>query len=423
MKRYLVLWLATTVALMLAVALLNVVVDPYGLYRWIDVPGFNAVKPKAGPHGAIVKTYQVLRAQPRTLILGNSRAEVGFDPRHAAWPVDARPVFNMALPGTGPTTSLDHLEHALAAAASGDSPKITMIVWGVDFPDFLTDARTPARAATPRRPNRRLLVNPGGTRNPSRWLQSLRDHAEATLTLGALTDSVQTLSKRSDPNVADLTPLGFNPMGDYVRITADEGYWRTFRQKDIDNTRAYLRRPKDIFDASGRWSADLGDLRRVLDLCRRHGIVLKLVIYPIHAHLLEIIRITDHGPAFDTWKRALVGIVADEAREAQGPSFAFWDFSGFHRYATERIPAEGDLRTKMQWYWEAGHFKRELGDRVLDRVLEVPSADQDFGIRLDASNVESQIAAMHSAERDYRQTVPAEIEALERIAAGLRPRR
>jgi len=84
MQRYLSFWLALTGCLILLVGLCNLVVDPYGLFRFVDKPGFNSIKPKSGVHGSMVKAYQVLRIQPRGLILGNSRAEVGFDPTNAA---------------------------------------------------------------------------------------------------------------------------------------------------------------------------------------------------------------------------------------------------------------------------------------------------------------------------------------------------
>ena len=422
MKRYLTVWIVVTVALLAAVALLNIVVDPYGLYRIVDAPGFNAIKPKSGPHGSMVKAYQVVRVAPRALILGNSRAEVGFDPERFARLVDRRPAFNLALPGTGPSTTLAVLQHAIAVDTAGRGPKIEAVVWGVDFPDFLTDPKTPGSTAYAA-PDRRLLVGPDGAANPARAWQHARDLGEATLTLGALFDSAQTLASQRNAYAADLTPLGFNPMRDYVKIAADEGYWGTFRQKDLDNTRAYLRRPTAIFDASGRTSPDLTDLRRALDVCRRHHVALTLVIYPIHAHLLEIIRLTDHWTAFEAWKRAVVAIVAEEARASGGAPFPLWDFSGFHRYATEPVPKPGDRRTAMQWYWEAGHFKRELGDKVLDRALGAAGADHEFGVLLDPSNVEQQIATTRDQERAYRAGVPDEVAALEKLAIELRPRR
>jgi hypothetical protein len=423
MRRYLGWWTAATLALVVVVAAINAIVDPYGMFRWVDAPGFNATKPKSGLHGGTVKPYEVLRVRPNALILGNSRVEVGLDPNSAAWPAVVRPVFNYGLPGTGPDATLSSLEHVLAAADEGRIPLPKVIVWGVDFPDFLDDPNAPPRPPEGRRPDPRLLVNPDGSRNGrARTMQAVRDYGEATLTLGALVDSTITVAARNDPAAAGITALGFNPLAEYRKVTADIGYRGVFEQKDIEDTRAYYRRSRSVYDASGVSSPDLADMRRILDLCRSHGVPLKLLIYPIHAHLLETIRTTDHWSVFETWRRAIVKIVADEAQAAHADPFPLWDFSGFHRWSMEAVPAAGDHRTRMQWYWEAGHYKHELGDLMLARVFGAPDAPADFGVLLDTNNVEAVLASMRTGEADYRARFPDEVAGLERLATELAPR-
>lgn len=418
MRRYLLVWLGLTGALLCTVALVNLAVDPYGLFRVIDRPGFNHVKPKAGAHGRMVKAYQVLRVQPRGLILGNSRAEVGLDPRHPAWPASAQPVFNLALPGTGTQTTLRYLQHVLHGKAGQDKP--TLVVWGIDFMDFLVDARKQRARAAPGKEGRRLLALPDGAGNPARPMQMARDYAEATLTLSAFLDSLETLRSQGDPHSADLTPLGFNPMRDYLAIAAAEGYRSLFRQRDLQNMRDYLRRPRDIYDADGRSSPALDDLRQVLKLCRENGIDLRLVIYPYHAHLPEIIRLTGHGPAFEDWKRAVVHIVDEEARARGGQSVPIWDFSAIEALTSEPVPAPGDRRSRMRWYWEAGHYKRELGDLMLNRIFAVANPEHpEFGVRLTQTNLESVIAATREQAAAYRSEHAADVAQLADMAAHL----
>ena len=67
-------------------------------------------------------------------------------------------------------------------------------------------------------------------------------------------------------------------------------------------------------------------------------------------------------PAYEDWKRELVRRV-DAARGTM--DVELWDFTGFSPYADERVPRPGDTRTELQWYWEAGHFKKSLGDQML----------------------------------------------------------
>lgn len=419
MKRYLIVWLSLVGIILLVVATFNLVVDPYGLFRLVDRPGFNSIKPKAGAHGAMVKAYQVLRVQPNGLILGNSRAEVGLDPGHQAWPDDTRPVFNLALPGTGTRTTLHYLEHVIANWKMGKSSKPEVVVWGVDFMDFLVDNRVPRRPPAASKEDKRLLANQDGSYNSARPLQVGRDYAEATLTLSAFLDSIQTLVSQRDQYAEDLTSFGFNPMHDYQKIAADEGYWALFRQRDLENIKAYLRRPKDILGADGHTSPPLDDMRQIQNLCRQHGIALHLITYPYHAHLLEIIRITGHWPAFETWKRTMVNIASAEAGVHGGPPVHLWDFSEFNDLTREAIPETGNRRATMRWYWEGGHFKRELGDLILNRIFERHAAAVEFGILLNSVNVDGQIAAVRGQEIAYRESHAKDVQELERIASQI----
>jgi hypothetical protein len=405
---YLFVWLTATVALLFAIATFNVMVDPYGLFRLVDKPGFNRIKPTAAAQGAMTKAYQVLRVQPRGLILGNSRAEVGIDPNHPAWPEYARPVYNLALPGTGTTTSLRYLQHALVATDGNPTARPKMVVWGIDIMDFLTDPTVMRSTPSIGKDDRRLLAMD----NTTRWQQQIRDYSESIMTLTALLNSVQTLAAQRDPYAIDLTSQGFNPMRDYLKISADEGYWNVFRQKDQANIKAYLRRPNSILNASGRTSHQLDDLREVLRLCRQNGIDLRIFIYPYHAHLLEIFRITGHWPVFEVWKRTLVQILADEAKTTGKQSFELWDFSAFNEFTTEAIPSKGDRKSTMRWYWEGGHFKRELGILILNRMLDRAVQPSEFGVLLTPDNVNMQIMSVRVLEDKYRRTHTQEINEL-----------
>ncbi len=425
MAHYLRLWLTGTALLLLGVAAFNLVVDPYRLLQLVDMPGFNTVKPAAARYGAVAKAYQLPRIQARTLVLGNSRAEVGLDPSLPAWP--SPPVYNAALPGTGTDTSLRYLQLALAAstgAGAGEPARQPRtVVWGIDVMDFLTDPAQPP------------LEKPSAVM--SRWpiasglpgVEDLQAQAQdlllSTLTLDALFDSVQTLASQHDPYAVDLTPLGFNPMRDYLKISREEGYWNLFRQKDLGNISSYLRRPTGIFDASGSTSPAWEDLKEVLRLCRQHGIQLQLFSYPYHAHLLEAIRLTGHWDAFEAWKRTVVHLLAQEARENQAvgqPAFAFWDFSTFNALSTEPIPAPADRTTAMRWYWEAGHFKSALGDLLLARMLQHSDHPAGFGVLLTPDNVEAHIRAIRAQGAAYRQNHPQDLQALQGLLQQSRMR-
>lgn len=134
---------AVFAATMLGVIGFNVAVDPYGFFGSPRIVGFNAVKPKAGGQSHAAKAYQVARAAPTTVIIGNSRPEMGLDPRSACWRPEDRPVFNLGLRGAGFRMQADYLRHAVAGGT------VRHAVIGLDFSEFVVDANErPTDSAT-----------------------------------------------------------------------------------------------------------------------------------------------------------------------------------------------------------------------------------------------------------------------------------
>lgn len=380
-RRYLIVGATALVLLLAAVAAINVGVDPYGLFGTRPVEGWNARKVRAEQEGRLYKNAAVARVSPRTLVLGNSRAEIGFDPESAAWPASAGPVYNFALPGTGPASAAE----TLSVAAGARIP--ATIVLGVDFPDFL---RTPDE--------RRLApVAPTVGAPPP----SLEAYARSALTVDSLLNSLLTVMRQRDAESTELTALGFNPLRDYAPLVRREGHRALFDQKNAE----YAGKLGD-----GRFMPDAADspefqqVGAILEFAHAHGIRVQLVIYPYHAEFLDLVERAGLWPAFEKWKRQLAAAAAAAPGDVQ-----LWDFSGYSRYATEPVPAERGVA--MQWYWESGHFKPALGDVVVaDLYREHPV----LGRRLMRDTVESVLVAVR-AERDAHRAGHATA-----VAAGAR---
>lgn len=417
-----VLFLSGLLMLMLGAAL-NYVVDPYGLYRWVELEKFNKLKPKSGPNGHLVKPYRVVEVQPRTLILGNSRTEVGFDPESSHWPAAFRPVFNMALPASGIEASLRSLQHSIAAG----KPALTIV--GVDFFDFLSN--DDARNRTPLQPfessdfEKRLLINGDGSRNRLRTIQSIKDQATVLFSLNALIDSLQTIAMQHLPDQANLTALGFNPMHEYRRFVRVDGHYSMFRQVETTYLTNYFRTTPTLYTEGSASSPAFDQLRMLIALCRASDIRLVLYIHPYHAHMLESYRIAGLWPLFEEWKRALVRDVNEDSASHPGAApVELWDFSGYNEITVEPVPAASDKGRSMRWYWEAGHYKREVGELVLARVLGITTADAPgptaFGVELNARDIDGHLVAIRDGQRIYADARRDEIAALEKLAQTIR---
>jgi hypothetical protein len=379
---YLRTLLISVIVLLATVGTFNLLVDPYGLFRVGSVEGFNRIKSQAGQRAGTYKRVAVARMHPNALILGNSRAEIGFDPASSAWPSSARPVFNLALPGSSIDSALEEFKHVLGFATP------TLVVLGLDFLDFRVD------------PAARYAPEPKADRKA--WL---RERVTALLSVSALADSLATMKAQRDPYSTSLDDSGFNPMHDYVGIARREGYFAMFRQRDQENARSYAHGGKTIHLADGRPAPEFAALDDFMDIARRHRIQLRLVVYPVHAHTLILFHRAGLWPAFDEWKRELV------KRIGAGPDVDLWDFSGFSVYSEEAVPPPGDIRSQMRWYWEAGHFKSALGDVILTNIFN-SSGEPAWGRRLTTDNLDDHLRAQQAALYDYERDHAAEVNEL-----------
>lgn len=204
------------------------------------------------------------------------------------------------------------------------------------------------------------------------------------------------------------------------RSPESSGCRALFAQRNKENARAYLRGGKDIYLPGSRNSPDFDTLRALLARCRQANMQLHLIIYP-YAHTLELFRAVGLWNAFEDRKRKVTQ-VADEEAVASGSaqSFPLRDFSGYSPATIEDVPAPGDLQSEMRWYWEAGHFKKELGDLVLDQV----SGHHDprriirhgFGTLRTAANVEAHLTHRGAERECYNE--PSERTGLYTLATS-----
>jgi hypothetical protein len=203
---------------------------------------------------------------------------------------------------------------------------------------------------------------------------------------------LDTLRLQRRPFAPTLTDLGFNPLSDYEQIAAQEGYYAMFRQRAEENTKVLGRKAASLPRSDPLDPAQLDGLRAALRHARDWDSEVHLVIYPYHAQLLLMFDDLGLWPAFEAFKRRLV---EETARlRADGCNVTLWDFSGISDYALQRIPDPKDRPGRSDWYWEAGHFKKELGELLLARVLSGPAAHSGttFGEVLQATNIDLYLA-------------------------------
>jgi len=388
--RHIAVFFAATLLVLLAVAGFNVAVDPYAVFGSPRLERFSARKPAASNYTAMAKAHQIEAVAPRTVLLGTSRVDIGFDPDHPAWPAADRPVYNYGVPEASILTLESQLRHAVRAGP------VRRALVGLEFHDFLRARVDPARPLS-EVDHRFAALGEGGA---ARTLQLAKDRFDAAVTLKALLDSSFTVAAQPAPRSGDLGRLGLTSEAPYAALAEKDGMHLLFRQKDLQILQARRHVARVLAERPAADFAEMALLRSLLQYAQSQGITLDLVIPPYHAHYYEIVDATGLWPRFEAWKAALVQVVDEHRRREGAVRVTLWDFASYDPYTTEPVPREGDRRTLMQWFWEPVHFRKPLGDLMLARMLGGDAAA--FGVELTPQTLAARLEEGRVQRTAYR---------------------
>ena len=329
-----------------------VVADPYGIYGIIDKPGFNHVKPRLTRYQEQIKITQAIARNSNAFIAGNSRAEIGFEPKSPSLSTTGLKFYNLGVPGTAIDTSRREIE---ALQASG--MKFGALILGLEFIDAIDIQKPKAILSS---------TNATATDKPSILSKLAKEfwRVDTLFSLTSLKDAAQTLLIQNDGEAESTTPEGFNPLNEYKKFVRNDGYNTIFRQRAVEYARAFVRKSKGSLGES-----DFKNLAAILDDAAAAGAETTLVIYPYHAQIMALFDETGLTSFFSQWKQQIVSQVAAARGRHPGARISVMDFSGFSSRACSLIPAAGDKAGVSRWYWEAGHFKKELGDMMLAQIV------------------------------------------------------
>ena len=386
---YLAVAACTSVLLTGGVALLNAVIDPLDLMSAPTLQGWSNSKTAISSSGGRrFKAAQLAKDKPDILLLGSSRVEVGIPVEHAGY-AGAR-VYNAALSGT----NLVEIESVFNSAVKWHRPREVLL--GLDFEAF---------------GGRRGYVadfsdSPFARSNAAVTLRYLFSVSTLRLSWRTLLDSRRNIS-------ADYDAKGVNHH--FERMASPDQrrmFTSVLRDQFFINPETYA----GFHFAPDRMQA----LWRLVNICAERGIALKLFITPVHARQLEALRAIGLYEGFERWKQVLVVGMSKIVRERPEANLSLWDFSGYHEFATEPVPAAGRSQQAMLWYWESSHFKAALGSRLLDRMYRLPQSaalPEDFGVDLRPERLDAWLQATRRARAAYAKSHPEEVRDVERLAA------
>ncbi len=364
------LLLLSILTIFTSVAAFNWVIDPYGIFNGIKQQGLNHNKPKKLDNDRLFKTADIIHLKPATILLGSSRMRQGMNPEYVElqkYP----PVYNLGLNGSNIYELRKYLEHSLV-----NNPDLKVVVLGIDF--FMFNGERELQIAFDENRLNKFYIVPNDLLNTLFSLTALTDSKNTVLT------SIKT---RQDTTISDYGKLGFLP---YRNLNPErlQGNFQLSIRQYFDFHNQYTLSP-DLLD----------EYRKIVEICQKKGIDLKVFISPAHAVQWETIATTGEWETFEQWKREIVKI------------HPVWDFADYNSITTE------NLDKNMKNYTDSSHYTPAVGDLVINRLFKVKTETlpPDFGVFITEENIEKHLESNRQSRQKWQGNHPEEIELVKQV--------
>ena len=331
----------------------NYIVDPYGIYK----TNIFQNKPEQDKNIRLAKVVKVEELKPFSISLGTSRTEYGYDPNHQYF---SKPSYNLAVSAASLYENRLYLEHAIK---QGNLKEVILVADWIMFND----------------PKMRKLDDFENSFNIENIYKQL-------FSVDLFISSFKTIinQKSKSPYLENgqsdwyFNQENIDKQGGHLKVMNkdEESY---YKKSDFKyNSNIYQDTKKSSFD----------DFRKILELCYQNNIKLDIVFGPSHIRQWEAYDYYQDIETWYKWKKDVVLFVEKIAGEQEKIPYRIMDFSVYHELTAETVPT--NPKEKMKYHWEASHYKKELGDIVLDRLLNI-SPYKDFGVELNSENIDFHI--------------------------------
>ncbi|HBC08349.1 MAG TPA: hypothetical protein DC046_12335 [Rhodospirillaceae bacterium] len=362
--------------LFLAIALLiglgsglNLIIDPFDVFNTPRLERINTHKSIGVER--LSKPLQAISRRPNTIVLGTSRCLHGIDPKD----IPGGSSYNLSLPGAL-AGELEALSRHVAVTTAKH------LILCLNFVSF-NEARS---------------LREGFYADVLGEYGLLRSLPRTVFSYAALKRSRNTLrdSLRGKPTTyrAD----GFRPFA--PRAGKENGSM-------ISPVASFLSPGGAYRDFPG-FAAKLTGFELLFRDLRTAGVLLTVMVPPLHAAQLEAINEAGLWSMFEDWKRNLAAL-------CEATQTACWDFAGFSPMTTE------SLTKPPSNFGDTSHFRPSVGRLILRRVFNPPE-DEDFGVRLTPGAIDAHLAAIRADRETYRRDHLDDVQAVRDIAIsyGLR---
>ncbi|MCW8914477.1 MAG: hypothetical protein OQK24_01340 [Magnetovibrio sp.] len=373
--------------LMAIVVATNWFIDPYHVYASSPrIHGINFHKFALGNNIRLHLASDILKEKFDVLVLGASTAE-GLPTSHPYYKSDS--VYRLAIAGSNSYEMLRYFQHA---EANNDIKHILILA---DFFSF-----NAYRRPTVDFREDILDITSEGNFNPTAQFKRVSN----TFSIDTFIDSIETITTQPPGRVGvPANKIGLDSMKTNTPLFD--------KMHNIDRyhiERGYLPPPhkKFSFDQIDARPSPISNLEKIIKIAKAKGIRVDLVISPSHARALGVINVVGIWDQFENWKRILT-LMASE-----NDHFTAWDFSGFHPYALDPVPAPGE-QSRMIWYRDQIHFREPIGQKILDRM---DGGNEGFGVMLKQDMLDEHLKKIQIGLLEWKKKFPRDANDIETIA-------
>ena len=355
-----------------AIAVLNMVVDPYDVWNIYQSVGINQWKFKSEDKERLIKPITVSELQPNVIFLGNSRALDALDAETYQYIFD-KTAYNMSVPGITIYEARKYIEHAIAV----DS-KLEEVILCIDFEMFAENEGTLLKRFEPgfdenQLGHKRMTVN---------------NLAVTLMSWQAFKDSIATILINNNYRIEE----PYFVEGRYGETALN---YRNHKQDtQFHSQLAYQMRKGNVYTDTWLSDESFNELQCIIDVCRQNNIKITSLILPTHARLME--SRTMCWDVFESWRKRIVQMMPVVC-------FDFYNDKTM-TYINGRVEDDTDA-----YFWEVSHPKKSYGDLILS-FLSKGHDELGFGMYVNADNVDECLQLLRRGRAVWENLHPESIE-------------
>lgn len=370
--RYVCRLFTVTLAVLAGAALLNMYLDPFGVWHsYTDVARMNPVthaKPGIDSDPRFAKPLQVISLKPQTIIVGSSRVRDGMDPALLDGLVPA-PIMNYGTAGMRATEGARFIRHAV------DVAQVKTVIWGLDFFGFND-----------------LNMNEMGKDGFDILRARPRVNDVARLLIAWPT---MELSGEMFNGKAITRPNGFN----HAPATPPAEILHSILRNAVGFGNVDF-----LYGNFQSFAAHMAEFEQAIAYATSKGVQVYLYTSPLHGLVMEAIFQKNSQQAFLAWKKAVASV-------AQKYNVPIYDYMTYNSITT------ADGAEAATYFFDGAHFTPLVSRLILGKFFAVPPAPgtevpADFGQPLTTATIDKGWARLLTQRQNYVAGHASEVESL-----------